>query len=146
MEPLNRQKMWAVLLPAMFLPGIAALGYFVWLGDSPLAQLLYGTIKVFTLIWPLIATIFILKRPIRIKLKPYKEHLRSVPLGLMVGVPIIATIGLLMITPVGEVVKEAAPMIKKKSNDLGSGEIYQTQSAVMNFKGLFLKCYSQRCP
>ena len=119
MEPLNRRKMWAVLLPAMFLPGIAALGYFVWLGDSPLAQVLYGSVKVFTLVWPLIATLFILKRPIRINLKSYKEHLRSVPLGLMVGVPILATIGLLMMTPIGDIVKEAAPMIQKKSDDLG---------------------------
>ena len=119
MEHLNRRKMWAVLLPAMFLPGIAALGYFVWLGDSPFAQVLYGSVKFFTLIWPLIATLFILKRPIRVNFRSYKEHLKSVPLGLMIGLPILATIGLLMMTPIGDVVKEAAPMIQKKSKDLG---------------------------
>ena len=114
MEPLNRRKMWAVLLPAMFLPGIAALGYFVWLGDSPFAQVLYGFVKVFTLIWPLIATLFILKRPIRINFTSYKEHLKSVPLGLMIGVPILATIGLLMMTPIGDICKRGCSDDTKK--------------------------------
>ena len=67
MESPHSKKLWAVLIPAMFLPGLASLWYFVWLGDSSLAQVIYGSVKFFTLVWPIIATFLILKEKIHFK-------------------------------------------------------------------------------
>ena len=115
----HTKKLWAVLIPAMFLPGLASLWYFVWLGDSPLAQVIYGSVKFFTLVWPIIATFLILKEKIHFKELSIREHLKSIPMGIMIGLPIAMVIGLLMLTPIGNVVKEASPLVKQKCIDLG---------------------------
>ena len=99
----HNKKLWAVLIPAMFLPGLASLWYFVWLGDSPLAQVIYGSVKFFTLVWPIIATFLILKEKIHFKELSIREHLKSIPMGIMIGLPIATVIGLLMLTPIGAV-------------------------------------------
>ncbi len=119
MESPHSKKLWAVLIPAMFLPGLASLWYFVWLGDSPLAQVIYGSVKFFTLIWPIITTFLILKEKIHFKELSIREHLKSIPMGVVIGLPIAMVIGLLMLSPVGDVVKEASPMVKQKCIDLG---------------------------
>ena len=98
MESPHSKKLWAVLIPAMLLPGLASLWYFVWLGDSPLAQVIYGSVKFFTLIWPIIATFLILKEKIFFKELSIREHLKSIPMGIMIGLPIAMVIGLLMLT------------------------------------------------
>ena len=74
MESPHSKKLWAILIPAMFLPGLASLWYFVWLGDSPLAQVIYGSVKFFTLVWPIIATFLILKEKIQFKIYSYGHN------------------------------------------------------------------------
>ena len=119
MESSHKIKVWAVLLPAMLLPGLASLWYFVWLGDSPLAQVIYGSVKFFTLVWPIIAVLFILKESISKKELSIREHLKSIPMGIAIGLPIAVVIGLLMLSPIGDIVKEASPLVKQKCIDLG---------------------------
>ncbi|MEC7224533.1 MAG: hypothetical protein VXW02_09685, partial [Verrucomicrobiota bacterium] len=119
MESSHVKKLWAVLIPAMLLPGLASLWYFVWLGDSPLAQVTYGSVKVFTLVWPIIAIYLILKEKIHFQELSIQEHLQSIPMGIMIGLPIAVVIGLLMLSPIGSVVKEASPLVKQKCIDLG---------------------------
>ena len=119
MESLERRKIWVVLLPAMFVPGLASLWYFVWLSESAFAQFVYGGAKIFILTWPMLATLLILKRPFRANLKPIQNHLKAVPLGFLIGLPVAATIGLLMMTPIKEVIESATPIIQQKSIDLG---------------------------
>lgn len=119
MESSHVKKLWAVLIPAMLLPGLASLWYFVWLGDSPLAQVTYGSVKVFTLVWPIISIYLILKEKIHFQELSIREHLQSIPMGIMIGLPIAVVIGLLMLSPIGSVVKEASPLVKQKCIDLG---------------------------
>ena len=112
MESSRVKKLWAVLIPAMLLPGLASLWYFVWLGDSPLAQVTYGIVKFFTLVWPIIAIYLILKEKIHFQELSIREHLQSIPMGIMIGLHIAVVIGLLMLSPIGSVVKEASPLVK----------------------------------
>ncbi len=122
MQPICQRRTWIVLLPAMLIPAIAALFYFVWLKDSEAAQPVYGSAKIFILSWPIIATILILRRPLGWKIQPITAHLRAIPMGLLSGVGIAALIALLMTTPLANLVKSASGSIEKKVIDLGVEE------------------------
>jgi membrane protease YdiL (CAAX protease family) len=122
MELSWRRRSLLVLLPAMTVPSLAALFYFVWLKDSAAAQPAYGGAKLFILLWPLIATVLILKRPIRWQLRPIAAHLRAIPLGLLIGLGIAGMMAALMASPLGDLVQAATGPIEAKVNDLGLQE------------------------
>jgi membrane protease YdiL (CAAX protease family) len=104
----------------MLIPGLGAMAYFDWLGDHPLAQPTYAATKVFILLWPILATLLILKRPIRLGLKPISHHLKAIPLGLAIGLPIAGLMWLWMQVPfLAEVVQGGADGVQKKVTDLG---------------------------
>lgn len=122
MEPSCRRRTWLVLLPAMIIPALTALFYFVWLKGSSAAQPAYGGAKLFILLWPAAATLFILRRPIRWKLRPMTVHLRAIPLGLIIGLGIAGIMAALMITPLGSLVESATGAIEEKVVNLGIQE------------------------
>ena len=122
MEPICPRRTWLVLLPAILIPALAALFYFVWLKDSEAAQPVYGGAKLFILVWPVAATLFILQRPLGGKLRPMALHLRAIPLGLLIGLGIAALIAALMATPLGHLVKSATGPMEEKVNSLGIQE------------------------
>ncbi|MCH2060838.1 MAG: CPBP family intramembrane metalloprotease [Verrucomicrobiales bacterium] len=122
MEPICPRRTWLVLLPAMLIPALAALFYFVWLKDSEAAQPVYGGAKLFILVWPVAATLFILQRPLGGKHRPMDLHLRAIPLGLLIGLGIAALIAALMATPLGNLVESATGPMEEKVNSLGIQE------------------------
>ena len=122
MEQSYHRRTWLVLLPAMIIPALTALFYFVWLKGSGAAQPAYGGAKLFILLWPLAATVFILKRPVRWKLRPITTHLRAIPLGLFIGLGIAGIMAALMATPLGSLVESATGSIEEKVVSLGIEE------------------------
>jgi len=106
----------------MTVPSLAALFYFVWLKDSAAAQPVYGSAKLFILLWPVIATALILQRPIRWRLRPIAAHLRAIPLGLLIGLGIAGMMAALIASPMGNLVEAATDAIEVKVNNLGLQE------------------------
>ena len=60
MQIFNR-KIWLVLWPAMTLPFLASLCYFVFYSEHFLARLLYALTKLFTLAWPIFVVVLLTK-------------------------------------------------------------------------------------
>jgi len=110
----------------MGLPFVAALFYFVLFSEHPVARVLYGLTKLFTLIWPVLAFRFILHgrwRPVRWR---DPAHVRSIPLGAAVGVGVGLLAFGLMQTPLGEVVRASGGSIRAKAVELGILDHYWT--------------------
>lgn len=106
----------------MTVPALTALFYFVWLKGSSAAQPVYGSAKLFILLWPVMATALILKCPIRWKLRPMTVHLRAIPLGLIIGLGIAGMMVALMASPMGNLVAAATGAIEEKVVNLGIQE------------------------
>jgi membrane protease YdiL (CAAX protease family) len=115
----ERLRYWAVLLPALLLPSLAAVVYFVLMKQSAFAQGLYFATKVFELIWPFVAVGLILKiRPLFEK-RPLAEHLRAVPLGLGIGLVIVMMMVTWMHSPLAWMIERGADPVKAKVAALG---------------------------
>ena len=116
-------KRWAVLIPAMSLPLIASFFYFVILSGSPVGQAVYSGTKLFTVVLPVIAILWIFKEPHRFALKQlWKDrelHLKSIPLGIISGGVILGVMVVLMKTPVWTEVQAGGPAIREKVENLG---------------------------
>ena len=61
-DPRKRRLIWLGLIPAMLLPTVSALGYFVLFKEASVAKPIYVATKIFTLAWPVIATLFFVPR------------------------------------------------------------------------------------
>ncbi len=115
-----RRLLWAVTLPALFVPGVAALLYFVVLAGSPVAPPAYGAAKLFILAWPLAATVLLLQRRVRPRLRPVARHLRALPLGAATGLAVAGIMAAWMAVPgLAGIVEAGAPGVRRKVEDLG---------------------------
>ncbi len=122
----SRSIGWAALVPALVVPLLGSLIYFVWVPEGALGQAAYTLTKIFTLVYPL----FFLGRIGVEGLTRRREHqraswssLRSVALaGLGSGV-LIAGLGVaLMLTPLGDLVRQGAGAATDKADALGFRE------------------------
>ena len=112
-------RLWAAVLPAAVLPFLGSLIYFVAFAGEPWARWTYVLVKVFTLVWPLVATVWILRRRIpRVDWRA-PRHRRALPAGALYGGAVIVAVLLLLRTPVGAEVLAFAPRIRTKVLQLG---------------------------
>ena len=116
---LNRRNTLFVTLPAMILPFMASLVYFVWLAGRDMANWIYGATKVFTLVWPLAVYLALEKGTWRdLAPRDWKPHLRAIPLGLLTGAAIFAVVILgFLYTPLGDYVRNHSDGILRKVED-----------------------------
>jgi CAAX protease family protein len=102
-QPLQQRRIAMCVAPAMVLPLLASLFYFVWFADHPVARYLYSATKVFTLAWPLFVVLWLTREGLPLRRLWQRRHLRAVPLGLLTGFVIG---GLILVgyyfTPLGE--------------------------------------------
>jgi membrane protease YdiL (CAAX protease family) len=112
-------RTWLAVLPAMLVPFLASLFYFVLFSEYRFARLIYAATKVFTLVWPLIAMRFILGDRLPALDLRDARHQRAIPSGALLGVVIVLLMFGLMPTPLGEMVNASAPSILKKTRELG---------------------------
>lgn len=124
MRTTGRTKTWLALAPAMALPFVAALFYFVLFGDRPFARVIYGATKVFTVVWPAAAVWLIFRtRFPKLELRAGR-HLRAIPLGLVTGAAIALLMFGLMQTPLGGMVSGGAEAMRQKARAFGVLEHY----------------------
>ena len=106
---------WRYLLPALTVPLFASLLYFVWLPGNPLAQVVYGATKVFTLVYPL----FFVGWKDLLRQKPIQSWRVIIGIGLGSGLVICGAGILLMLSPVGAMVQAGAGAVSERSEQLG---------------------------
>jgi CAAX protease family protein len=115
----ERARAWLVVFPALIVPFAAAWFYFVLFSASGFAQAIYAGTKGFILIWPLLASRFLLGLPWpRVQLRD-PRHRRALPLGLATGLGLAVLAAALTATPLGDVVVQSAPAIRSKARSLG---------------------------
>ena len=87
----STRRLWLGLIPAMSVPFVASLFYFVWLSDHAAGPVIYTGAKIFILLWPLVCVFLLWKRgPVAFKegWRPFNRHLRALPLGFFTGAAI----------------------------------------------------------
>ena len=122
----SRSLIWMTLAPAMCLPFVASLFYFVLFSEYTFSRAIYAGTKVFTLVWPIFTVMFIY----RMKLAPIPfrdpRHLQAVPLGLIAGLAITLLMMGLMLTPLALVIVDGGHAIGQKTMELGVLDHYWT--------------------
>lgn len=108
----------------MALPFMAALVYFVWLGDHPAARIAYGLTKAFTLVWPLVAVLWIIRERLPRPGIGDVFNARVCVTGIISGALIAAAILLLMNTVIGDIVAGNSENILSKIVAFGLTEHY----------------------
>lgn len=110
---------WWVVVPAMVLPLISALFYFVFFAGQPFAQVIYVGTKLFTLVWPAVVVLAIYRDGLPTINWRSPHHWRSLPLGIISGLAIVALMVGLMLTPLGDVAQRGSSQIATKSEEMG---------------------------
>lgn len=115
------------LAAAMIVPTLGALIYFVLSSDSVIGKIAYGVDKLFLLFFPALATYrWFTNRPNR-PTSPSQNppnRRRSLALGTISGTLIAVATYLLMLSPLGDTVRAAAPNISAKAHSLGFAQYY----------------------
>ena len=109
----------AAIVPAAVVPLLGSLIYFVAFSGEPWARWTYVLVKVFTLVWPVLATIYILHQRLpRIDWKA-PRHRRALVGGAVFGLGLVAIAVLLWQTPLRPALLAFAPQIRLKVEQLG---------------------------
>ncbi len=111
------RKEYFALIPAMTLPAVAALFYFVLFSDSATAKVLYAATKLFTVLWPFIALSLFVPRKLELGLSA-KALRSSAPLGIAVGCLIVLAMLGIAYSPIGGVIEASAGRIRQKADQL----------------------------
>jgi len=132
-SPAGGQDLVFAVLPAMFVPLLGALIYFVAYAGEPWARVTYVLVKLFTVGWPLLATLLVLRESIPWPDLRAREHWRAAPLGLAVGILAGGAGLLLMASPVGGSLTGFADHVRLKVSQLGVLEHYLAFSLFLAF-------------
>jgi len=135
---------WISLGVAAFLPFIGSFAYFVFAGDHPIARWFYGGVKLFTILWPLIALRWLIKSPIRFRFPARISIPRSLLEGLCVGGILGGGIWLAMLTPLGHLVATSSGSIGAKVDDFGLRNHFWTFAVVISVWHSLLEEYYWR--
>ncbi len=123
-KPASRNKTWACVILAMLLPFCGSLFYFVILKESLIAKGLYASVKVFTIVWPLIAVYWIGVRRRSPSTRSSNRHIKALPLGALSGLVIGGFIvALFNLTPAKEYAMEMAPRLRERIEFFGIDSI-----------------------
>lgn len=114
---------WWAVAPAMVVPCLGALCYFIWFKDSLTARFLYGATKVFTLAWPVVATLAVLRASWP-RLDRSCFSWRAAGEGMLAGLGIVAVILGVMQSPLRAVVAAGTPAMRAKAEAFGILEHY----------------------
>lgn len=116
----SRRTLWLCVLPAMFVPGVGALCYFVFFAGTPLGKVIFVATKIFTFSWPLVAAVVIERHRFQPRSWFARRSLGSLPLGLVTGLAIGgAILGLFFWSPLGAFVWDFAPAVKAQTEAVG---------------------------
>lgn len=119
----DRLRCWIAVGPALVIPALGALAYFVLIRDPLAARIAYAATKLFTVAWPMTAWFVILRNPFP-ALPPLRQHLSALPLGAATGLLIGIAILVLAAGPFREVLDTGASAIRAKARLFGVLEHY----------------------
>jgi membrane protease YdiL (CAAX protease family) len=118
-NPALRRRRWLVLVPALVIPFIASFFYFVLFPGTAFGNGFYKGVKVFLLVWPIVATILILKVKM-IDRSREKRHLASMMPAVGFGLLVVGLLFFLLeATPLGLILDENRDRIAGRIRDLG---------------------------
>lgn len=123
----------ALVFPALLIPFAASFFYFVLFPGTAFGNAFYSGVKVFLLLWPVIAVRFLLREPIK---NPYakRQHLKSVLPGALFG---LVTVGVLVFllkaTPLSSLISENGPRIADRIGDLGVADHFLIFALFISF-------------
>ena len=143
-KEITKGKYYFVMLVAMFLPLLASLFYFVIFSESRLAQLFYVSIKIFTIVWPIIVYHLIWKIPfpsLKEKEALSKEALIS---GCISGLLILTIMTLFMLSPFSQGIIEGKENILQKAQSLGVLKNYWLFAIFISLAHSFIEEYYWR--
>jgi membrane protease YdiL (CAAX protease family) len=120
----DKKLIWIALLPAITLPFIASLFYFVFFSEHFFAIIIYTAAKIFTVVWPLLSYFLIFRDPLPKLQLISKENKRAVLPGILSGLVIVGLMVVLMQTNMGETVMAGGGNIKAKAKNFGILEHY----------------------
>ena len=123
-QKLSRARFWGPVAPALVLPFVAALCYFVWLADAAWARGFYVGIKVFLLLWPFVVWRLFWRRSWPKVNWRHPRHRRALVGGGLFGLAVSGVAGLLMYTPLHGWLASGADAIRGKASALGILEHY----------------------
>ncbi len=117
---ISPQRLWLGLIPAMIVPFIASLFYFVIFTDSRVTGKLYALTKVFTLLWPLVCVHWLYSQPLTVGRPLWRRHVAAMPLGLLTGAAIVILMLALIRLPLfTDMLHAGSANIKVKTHQLG---------------------------
>ncbi len=119
----SRRRILIAVIPALVLPFLASLVYFVLLAGSTAAMLFYAATKAFTVVWPLVAAFVIEGHPFEPRPVNWKRHGAALPLGAASGILIGGLIiGMYTLTPLGDYARSSADDVIRKVTEMGIAE------------------------
>ena len=119
----GRSRLWLGVLPALMLPLLGSLFYFVIAGAHPAARWGYGLVKAFTLMWPVVVLCW-WREPIRFRLARSVGIGRSLLEGGGSGIVMGGIVLVALLTPVRGVADGASGAITAKLTVLGLLDSY----------------------
>lgn len=115
----SRTLTFLVTIPALIIPSLTALFYFVILNNLVSVRSVFALDKTFLVFWPLVSVFLVLRRPFPTLRLDIRKHLRALPLGIAVGLAILVFRYLTMQTAFGNVVEASSWKIQAKMETLG---------------------------
>jgi len=113
------RRIWYALTPALLLPTLSALFYFVVFKEAAVSKPIYVATKFFTIFWPVIATVWLLRRRLDFGGVAASGHRRSLLPGLLVGLAIVAVMVAWMKSPWSQVILAGGAAVHTKVESLG---------------------------
>lgn len=139
----SKARLWAALAPALVVPLLGALAYFVWLPGSAYAWPLYLVTKLYALLWPLIAWRWLLGR--RWPQRPLAcTHARALAAGLASGLLLVVLMALALQTPLAEVLAAGVGRMRARLEAFGLQSHYWTFALLLSLLHSALEEYYWR--
>ncbi len=117
--PLQKRVLWIGVFPALIIPCIGALFYFVWFAESNWVQPVYASIKVFTFVWPVFAAFFLLKEGLGKLGALFKFQWNIVMEGVGCGILMSLCVLFVLFSPFGNAVFDQAAVVREKAEQMG---------------------------
>lgn len=131
------------MIPALVVPCLGAVAYFVLLKESALVKTLYGGTKAFTVAWPILALTLILRQRFQFP-QPHRRDLESMPLGIASGFLIgLALVGLAR-TALSGVMASGVPAIRAQAERFDLIDHYWLFALLLSIVHAFVEEYYWR--